>query len=279
MTPSCPTPSIKRRLIAMVYETFLLLAVEMLAVALFLLVTATATVRSPTRPDGALFLVTGAYFVYNWTNSGHTLAMKTWRLCVVAGADARVSVRTAALRYLFAWGWLVPAFAVRTLFGLHSKGAIAAVYGAGIAAWALTAFLDKDRQFLHDRLAGTRLVQLPKALERGRIPDTAAARQSDQGRQLKSRRPCAGRGPIQRHCLPPAGRSAPAPRRRQRCAGGAGQSPQADTLAHSASIWPGTMPLPAKRSRASLCQLALIGAFGRAARVQARQRHPRRWRR
>jgi hypothetical protein len=33
------TPSIKRRLITMVYETFLLLAVEMLAVALFLIVT------------------------------------------------------------------------------------------------------------------------------------------------------------------------------------------------------------------------------------------------
>jgi hypothetical protein len=26
----------------------------------------------------------------------------------------------------------------------------------------MTAFLDKDRQFLHDRLAGTRLVRMPK---------------------------------------------------------------------------------------------------------------------
>jgi uncharacterized RDD family membrane protein YckC len=158
------TPSVKRRLLAMVYESFLLLAVAALTTALFILVTQNR--HGPIYQYGlmaALFLVVGAYFVYNWTNSGHTLAMKTWRLCVVASADARVSVRTAALRYLFAWGWLVPAFAVRTLFGLHSKGAIAAVYGAGIAAWALTAFLDKDRQFLHDRLAGTRLVQLPKA--------------------------------------------------------------------------------------------------------------------
>jgi uncharacterized RDD family membrane protein YckC len=29
-------------------------------------------------------------------------------------------------------------------------------------AWGLTALLDKDRQFLHDRLAGTRLIALPK---------------------------------------------------------------------------------------------------------------------
>jgi uncharacterized RDD family membrane protein YckC len=162
-TPSA-TPSVKRRLLAMVYEGFLLLAVAALTTALFILVTQNR--HGPAYQYGlmaALFVVIGAYFVYNWTNSGHTLAMKTWRLCVVAGADARVSVHAAVLRYLFAWGWLVPAFAVRTLFGLHDKGAIAAVYGAGIAAWALTAFLDKDRQFLHDRLAGTRVVQLPKA--------------------------------------------------------------------------------------------------------------------
>jgi len=32
---------------------------------------------------------------------------------------------------------------------------------AGIVLWSLTAFLDKDRQFLHDKIAGTRLVLLP----------------------------------------------------------------------------------------------------------------------
>jgi uncharacterized RDD family membrane protein YckC len=34
-----------------------------------------------------------------------------------------------------------------------------------VVAWALTAFFDKDRQFLHDKLAGTRLVSLPKAVK------------------------------------------------------------------------------------------------------------------
>ena len=158
------TPTIKRRLLSMVYESFLLLAVTALTTALFILVTRNH--HGPAYQYGlmaALFVVIGIYFIYNWTNSGHTLAMKTWRLCVLAGADGKLSVRTAALRYLCAWGWLLPAFAVRTLFGLHGKMEIAAVYTLGIAAWALTAFLDKDRQFLHDRLAGTRLVQLPKA--------------------------------------------------------------------------------------------------------------------
>ena len=47
-------------------------------------------------------------------------------------------------------------------FGLHARGEIAIALAVGIVLWALTALLDKDRQFLHDRLAGTRLVQLPK---------------------------------------------------------------------------------------------------------------------
>jgi uncharacterized RDD family membrane protein YckC len=68
----------------------------------------------------------------------------------------------AMLRYLLAWGWFLPALVVRAAFGLHGKGETAAVIAAGIAAWALTAFLGKDRQFLHDRLAGTRLVLMPK---------------------------------------------------------------------------------------------------------------------
>jgi uncharacterized RDD family membrane protein YckC len=158
------TPSIKRRLIVMVYETFLLLAVEMLAVALYLL--ATRNSHAPLAQHGLkvfLFLVTGGYFVWSWTNSGHTLAMKTWRLCLTDGRQGRISVKTAALRYLLAWGWFLPALLACGLLGLTGKAEVAIAIAAGIAAWALTAFLDKDRQFLHDRLAGTRLVQLPKA--------------------------------------------------------------------------------------------------------------------
>ena len=162
-TPSS-TPTIKRRLIVMVYETFLLLAVEMLAVALYLLVTRNS--HAPLAQHGLkvfLFLVTGAYFVWSWTDSGHTLAMKTWRLRLTADGRGRVPLRTAVLRYLLAWGWFLPALLVCAAFGLKGKLEVSAVIAAGIAAWGLTAFLDKDRQFLHDRLAGTRLVQLPKA--------------------------------------------------------------------------------------------------------------------
>jgi uncharacterized RDD family membrane protein YckC len=161
------TPSVRRRLMVMVYETFLLLAVEMLAVLVYMLVTGNR--QEPIYQHGRtlfLFLVAGAYFVRCWTDSGHTLAMKTWRVRLSSSdvSQARVPLRTAMLRYLLAWGWFAPALIVRAAFGLHGKGQTAAVIAAGIAAWAMTAFLDKDRQFLHDRLARTRLVQMPKKL-------------------------------------------------------------------------------------------------------------------
>jgi uncharacterized RDD family membrane protein YckC len=170
------TPTIKRRLIVMVYETFLLLAVEMLAVALYLLVTRNS--HAPLAQHGLklfLFLVTGAYFVWCWTDSGHTLAMKTWRMRLTAGGQGRVPVRTAVLRYLLAWGWFLPALVVCAAFGLHGKAEVSAAVAVGIVAWAFTAFLDRDRQFLHDRLAGTRLVQLPKPSKARPAADAAQA--------------------------------------------------------------------------------------------------------
>ena len=168
------TPTVKRRLIAMVYETFLLLAVEMLAVALFLVVT-----RNNHAPAFQyamkvwLFVVTGAYFVWGWTNSGHTLAMKTWRMQVVTHGGARLPLTTAIVRYLLAWGWFLPALLACTTLGLKDKAQVGAAVAVGVLAWGLTAFLDRDRQFLHDRLAGTRLVLLPKPAKAGATAEAA----------------------------------------------------------------------------------------------------------
>lgn len=160
---SFPTPTVKRRLTAMVYEFFLLFAVEMLAVLVYLLLTGNR--QEPVFQYGLklyLFLVTGLYFTWCWRDSGHTLAMKTWRIKVVQPGHARLPWRTAIVRYLLAWCWFAPALIVCAMFGLHAKGEIAIALAIGIVVWALTAFLDKERQFPHDRLAGTRLIQLPK---------------------------------------------------------------------------------------------------------------------
>jgi uncharacterized RDD family membrane protein YckC len=165
--PAAPaTPTVKRRIISMVYEAFLFLSVEMLATLVYIV--ATGNRQTPVAQHGLkffLFLVGAAYFIHFWTDSGHTLAMKTWRIKLVQPGYGRVPLKIAALRYLLAWGWFMPALVVYSGLGVHDKRVLAGAVVAGIVAWALTAFLDKDRQFLHDKLAGTRLVSMPKPVK------------------------------------------------------------------------------------------------------------------
>jgi uncharacterized RDD family membrane protein YckC len=68
--------------------------------------------------------------------------------------------------------WILPALVIALAFDLHRWHALGAIL-IGIVAWSLTAFFDKDRQFLHDKLAGTRLVQLPP-LEKKKKATSAA---------------------------------------------------------------------------------------------------------
>ena len=102
-----------------------------------------------------LFAVLAAYFVWCWSNGRRTLAMKTWKLRLARVDGAMVAPRLALLRYLAAW--IGPALAVAAY-------AVLARYGWGAhAAWLvalnfLWALVDPDRQFLHDRIAGTRIV-------------------------------------------------------------------------------------------------------------------------
>jgi uncharacterized RDD family membrane protein YckC len=102
-----------------------------------------------------LFAVLGAYCVWGWSEGRRTLPMKTWRIALETTAGTRVSISSAALRYIA--GWIGPALAIAAYVALRPVGygrwAVALL--AVNYAWAL---LNSDRQFLHDRVAGTRLV-------------------------------------------------------------------------------------------------------------------------
>ena len=120
----------------MVYEALLLCGVMFVAGLLFLGVSGSQR-GDWLRPafQAYLFLVIGVYFAGSWRHRGQTLAMKTWKLRLVGANGARITVKQALMRYLCAWPCL-------------------ALGGIGI----LYAQFDRDRQFLHDRLAGTRIV-------------------------------------------------------------------------------------------------------------------------
>lgn len=131
--------SLRIRLLALVYEALLLAAVLMAATALFTAVFGDSHAE-PLRSVLRIYLVAiaGGYFVWSWTGGRRTLAMSTWRLRLVDAAGNPPRARIAAIRFLVA--------------------ALAIPLG-GLALW--WAVFDRDRQFLHDRVAGTRLVRDP----------------------------------------------------------------------------------------------------------------------
>jgi len=161
------TPGLVRRLAAFVYEGVLLFGVVMIAGYLYATLTLQRNaLQGHSGLQGFLFLVLAIYFVWFWSHGGQTVAMKAWHLRVVTRDGQPLSQVQAMLRYLACWIWFVPALAVAWLAGLHSAAQIFGVMAAGIVAYALLALLHPQRQFWHDALCGTRLINYRKAVRR-----------------------------------------------------------------------------------------------------------------
>ncbi len=128
--------TLKRRFLSLVYEILILAAVLLLAtLPLVFLTQGWAQHFARAALQLWLLLFCGAFYTWQWAGTGQTLPMKTWKLRVVRRDGAPPSHARAFVRYFAAL------ISVATL-------------GMGFL-WAL---LDSDKQFLHDRLAGTRLV-------------------------------------------------------------------------------------------------------------------------
>lgn len=107
-----------------------------------------------------LFFVLGLYFCWLWSHGGQTLAMKTWRIRVVTQQGLPLTLWRAIGRYLLAWLWLLPGLAAAWAMGAKTW-MLVLIPAANVLVWALTVYLDPQRQFLHDRIAGTRLIRVP----------------------------------------------------------------------------------------------------------------------
>jgi len=136
--PRATGAGLGRRALALIYEALLLFALLLLGSLPFVMIAQEAE-RTAARPLFQLYLllVAAAYFVWQWRRGGQTLAMKTWHMRLVTRDNTPLSLRHATSRFLFA----VP-------------GAL--LLGAGFL-WAL---VDRDGLFLHDRLAGTKIVRI-----------------------------------------------------------------------------------------------------------------------
>lgn len=156
--PDLTTPSLRRRLSSMLYESMLLFGVLFMSGWLFsTLLQQRHALYLRHAMEAWLFLVLAVYFIWFWTHGGQTLAMKTWRFRLVGTDGHPVGLWRAALRYLLAWLWILPGLALASVVG-GQGWMLLLVPAANVALWALAIRLDPQRQFLHDRIAGTRLV-------------------------------------------------------------------------------------------------------------------------
>ena len=124
------TPSLPRRLASLLYETLLVFGVAFFAAWIFFFASGgrdatTGVARAELQVF--ILMVLAAYFLWCWLRGGQTLAMRAWKIRVVD-----ITPGKAIARFLIA----------------------AALLPLSIL-WAL---VDRDRQFLHDRLCGTRLL-------------------------------------------------------------------------------------------------------------------------
>ena len=144
----------------MTYEAMLLFAVVFVAGYLFDTLTQSrhALMLRHAR-QGWLFVVLGVYFVWFWTHGGQTLAMKTWRIRLSEVNGSLVATPRAIIRYLLCWIVVLPTLALLAALGIGGWPAVA-VLAAALVIPPFWASVDRDRQFIHDRLLGTRLIAL-----------------------------------------------------------------------------------------------------------------------
>jgi uncharacterized RDD family membrane protein YckC len=134
------TPGMARRLASMLYEVLVVFAVLLIGFLLpQILLHGFGLAMTPRLLLLHVILLLMFYFVWFWLNGGQTLPMKTWKLILTNEDGGRLRPLQAILRYLAAWPSVL-------------------LFGVGIV-WAL---FDKDGQFLHDRIAGTRILLIDR---------------------------------------------------------------------------------------------------------------------
>jgi uncharacterized RDD family membrane protein YckC len=137
--PTFEPAGLFRRLMAMLYDLFLLLSVLLFASALALLVTRGTLDYHHPLFRSYLFIICFSFYAWFWIHGGQTLGMRAWRLRVQRLDGKPITLWQALLRFLSA----IPSLAV---------------FGLGYL-WIL---VDKKRMALHDRISESVIVLLPK---------------------------------------------------------------------------------------------------------------------
>ena len=162
LRPDKPAPNRLRLFACMMYEGVLLFAVVFLAAYLFDTLTQSRTgLTFRAGRQAVIFVAIGIYFLACWRYGGQTLPMKTWNVRLIDRDGKTPAFTRLVLRYLLLW--VVPLVFAGIIWLLVQLTTYSSIYMLIVFApftqfaWSL---FDRDKQFLHDRLLGTRLISV-----------------------------------------------------------------------------------------------------------------------
>ncbi|HEX7732184.1 MAG TPA: RDD family protein [Rhodanobacter sp.] len=157
-TTHLPCP-LWRRLVALVYDLLIVVAIVMVVGLLCQLATGGRLIGTgahaviPLWYQALQAVVVAAYFVASWRRGGQTLGMRPWRIRVSRDDGGTVGLQQAVIRVLVA-------AAPMLLLALEPAIGLRATLWTVLGAWALwfaTALFDPRRRALHDLAADTEL--------------------------------------------------------------------------------------------------------------------------
>ncbi|MBM5572509.1 MULTISPECIES: RDD family protein [Deefgea] len=167
------TAGLIRRMVSFMYEILLLTALLLIAEGVFQGVFQIVSGLSVTQLSdypwlGALnfvwlLVVTLLYFGWCWMRGGQTLAMKTWRTRLLMQDGSSLTRKAVLIRFTVAsvcYGSLLPVYLLA-----RKQAEYQPLLWVSLALFVLPllwALFDRDKQFIHDRLAQTRMVFFPK---------------------------------------------------------------------------------------------------------------------
>jgi hypothetical protein len=92
--------------------------------------------------------------------------MQTWRIRIINQHGHTLGRRQALWRYIYGSLWIFPCILLQAVLHLQKWQIIEMLFVVALLIWPLSIYLDranpKGSQSLPDRIAGTRLIELPK---------------------------------------------------------------------------------------------------------------------
>lgn len=151
-----------RRLLALVYDLLIVVAIVMVVGLLCQLATGGRLITTGAKTIVPIWyqllqgLVIAAYFISSWRRGGQTVGMRPWHIRVTRDDGGPVTLQQSLIRLLVAGAPMVLLLLAPT-FGLRITLWTLLVVWAG---WFAVALLDRRRRAVHDLAAGTEVRRL-----------------------------------------------------------------------------------------------------------------------